>query len=78
MDEQKSQNEQKVVVTCQITDIRMPFWSMVVFLVKLFFAAFPAMILLCISAVLALWGLVLLFGPVSGFHAVYHQFRFPF
>lgn len=78
MGEQKSQDEQKVVVTCQVTDIRMPFWSMVVFLVKLVFAAFPALVLLCMAAALALWGLVLLFGPMSEFHALYHQFRFSF
>ena len=41
MDEKKYQDELKVVVT----DIRMPFWSMVIFMVKWVFASIPAMII---------------------------------
>lgn len=40
------QTQQSVVVT----DIRMPFWSMVVFIVKLTIAAIPAIILLSLIA----------------------------
>jgi hypothetical protein len=42
MDEKISQEAQKVIVT----DIRMPFWSMVVFMIKWVFASIPAMIVL--------------------------------
>jgi hypothetical protein len=36
-----------------VTDVRMPFWSMVVFMVKLAIAAIPAFILLAIIGAIA-------------------------
>ncbi len=78
MNEQQFQDEQKVVVTCQITDIRMPFWSMVVFMVKLVFASIPALIVICAFVGFLLGGLVFLFGTMPGFHGMSHSFRFPF
>jgi hypothetical protein len=44
MEEKERGGEQRVVVT----DIRMPFWSMVVFMIKWVFASIPAMIVLSI------------------------------
>jgi len=78
MDEQKFQDEQKVVVTCQVTDIRMPFWSMVVFMVKLVFASIPAVIVFCAFVALVQGGLAFLSGTMPGLHGMYHQFRFSF
>jgi hypothetical protein len=78
MDEQKSQDEQKVVVTCQVTDIRMPFWSMVVFMVKWVFASIPAMIIFSLVAGVIMAVLSIVFGSVWGFHGMFHQIRLPF
>ena len=39
--------------TVIVTDIRMPFWSIVVFLVKLAIAAIPALIILVVF-----WGII--------------------
>jgi hypothetical protein len=51
-------DRQEVVVT----DIRMPFFSMVIFMVKWAFAAIPALIILSL-----IWGLIMaLFGGVMG------------
>ncbi|MBM3423708.1 MAG: hypothetical protein FJY09_10775 [Chlorobi bacterium] len=44
MGEKKVQEGQRVIVT----DIRMPFWSMVVFMIKWVIASIPAMIVLSI------------------------------
>ena len=74
MDEIKSQEEQKVVVT----DIHMPFWSMVLFMVKWVFASIPAMIIFFVVAGLIMGTLSLMFGTMSGFHGMYREFRFPF
>ena len=51
MDEKNYQDAQKVVVT----DIRMPFWSMVMFMVKLVLASIPALVIfsMIISLVMA-------------------------
>ena len=78
MDEQKSHEEQKVVVTCQVTDIRMPFWSMVVFMVKWVFASIPAMIIFSVVAALVMAVMSLLCGSLWGFHGLYREFRLPF
>jgi len=45
-----------------VVDIEMPFWSMVVFLVKLAIAAIPAMIILWVLGVF----LTLLLGGIFG------------
>ena len=71
MDEQKSLDEQKVVVTCQVTDIRMPFWSMVVFMVKWVFASIPAMIIFSLMAGSIMVVLSMVFGSFWGFHGMF-------
>jgi hypothetical protein len=38
-----------------VTDIRMPFWSMVVFLVKMAIAAIPALIILTCIGLVVFW-----------------------
>jgi hypothetical protein len=52
------ENANRVVVT----DVHMPFWSMVTFMVKWAFAAIPAMIILFVVGVV----LAALFGGVAG------------
>lgn len=52
-----------------VTDIKMPFWSMVVFMIKWAIAAIPALIIL--SALFALFSL--LFGGFMG--GVHHMGR---
>ena len=78
MDEQTSLDEQKVVVTCQVTDIRMPFWSMVVFMVKWVFASIPAMIIFSVVAGVIMAVLSIVFGTMWGFHGLYREFSWPF
>ncbi len=78
MDEQKSLDEQKVVVTCQVTDIRMPFWSMVVFMVKWVFASIPAMIIFSLMAGSIMVVLSMVFGSFWGFHGMFREIRLPF
>ena len=78
MDEKKSQDEQKVVVTCQVTDIRMPFWSMVVFMVKWVLASIPAMIIFSFLAALVMAVLSVVFGSIWGFHGMFREIRLPF
>lgn len=46
-----------------ITDIKMPFWSMVVFMVKWAIAAIPAIIILWLLGIITL-------GAISGFSSV--------
>lgn len=61
-------NEQREVI---VTDIRMPFWPMVIFLVKLAIASIPALIILWLlmALLLALLGLVgLATMPWDTFH----------
>ncbi|NTV92413.1 MAG: hypothetical protein HGA72_03790 [Chlorobiaceae bacterium] len=69
MSEQQHQNEQKVVVT----DIRMPFWSMVMFMVKWVFASIPALIILSIIMGIIMAILTTLFGTIWGFHGLFQQ-----
>ena len=45
-----------------VTDIKIPFWSMVTLLVKLAIAAIPAMFILGILATLVSMALVMVFG----------------
>lgn len=58
------ENVQRVAVT----DIRMDFGSMVVFMVKWVFATIPALILIWLIAMLLFWGFSMLTGsmPVPG------------
>ncbi|NMW19958.1 MAG: hypothetical protein HKK66_13305 [Chlorobiaceae bacterium] len=69
MDENKYQDEQKVVVT----DIRMPFWSMVIFMVKWVFASIPALVIFSMLISLIVAVITTLFGAMWGFHGMFHQ-----
>jgi hypothetical protein len=69
MDEKKYQDEQKVVVT----DIRMPFWSMVLFMVKWVFASIPAVIIFSVIAGVIMALLSLLFGTMWRFHGLFRE-----
>ncbi|NMW20916.1 MAG: hypothetical protein HKK67_04650 [Chlorobiaceae bacterium] len=69
MDDNKHQYEQKVVVT----DIRMPFWSMVMFMVKWVFASIPALVILSVLISLIMAVITTLFGAIWGFHGMFHQ-----
>ena len=64
--------EQKVVVT----DIRMPFGSMVVFLIKLAFASIPALLILWFIFALLMTILMFVFGGMLGFRGMFHQFPY--
>ena len=69
MDEKNYQDAQKVVVT----DIRMPFWSMVMFMVKLVFASIPALVIFSTIISLIMAVITMLFGAMWGFHGMFHQ-----
>ena len=69
MDEKKYQEEQKIVVT----DIRMPFWSMVMFMVKWVFASIPALVIFSMLISLIMAVITTLFGAMWGFHGMSHQ-----
>jgi hypothetical protein len=69
MNELKFQDEQKIVVT----DIRMPFWSMVMFMVKLVFASIPALIIFSMVTGLIMTVLMTLFGAMWGFHGMFQN-----
>ena len=61
-----------------ITDITIPFSSMVVFMVKWVFASIPAMIIFSVVAALVMAVMSLLCGSLWGFHGLYREFRLPF
>ena len=67
MDEKTHQDDQKVVVT----DIRMPFWSMVIFMVKWVFASIPAIIIFSLLMSLIMAVIMTLFGAMWGFHGMF-------
>ncbi|TLU83512.1 MAG: hypothetical protein FDX30_06780 [Chlorobium sp.] len=67
MEEHPVTGEQKVVVT----DIRMPFWSMVVFMVKWAFASIPAMIVLFFVVGIIMAVMMTLFGAIWGIHGMF-------
>ncbi len=69
MDEKNYQDAEKVVVT----DIRMPFWSMVMFMVKLVFAGIPALVIFSTIISLIMAVITMLFGAMWGFHGMFHQ-----
>ena len=69
MDEKNYQDAQKVVVT----DIRMPFWSMVMFMVKLVLASIPALVIFSMIISLVIAVITMLFGAMWGFHGMFHQ-----
>jgi hypothetical protein len=57
-------NTQEIVVT----DIRIPFWSMVVLLVKWALAAIPAMIILLVIGTILSMIAAAFFGGMGGWH----------
>lgn len=68
MDEPKT--TQRVVVT----DVHMPFWSMVVFMVKWAFAAIPALIILMVVGFLAA---AVMGGVAGGLGTIWHKASTP-
>ncbi|NTW51688.1 MAG: hypothetical protein HGB22_03790 [Chlorobiaceae bacterium] len=60
---------QKVVVT----DVRMPFSSMVVFMIKWALASIPALLMLWLVFAILLTILMFVFGEMWGFHSISHQ-----
>ncbi|NTU45480.1 MAG: hypothetical protein HGA99_08140 [Chlorobiaceae bacterium] len=69
MNDVKNQDAERVVVT----DIRMPFWSMVLFMVKMVFASIPALIIFSAVISLIMTLLMTLFGTMWGFHSVFQE-----
>jgi len=69
MDEKKYQDAEKIVVT----DIRMPFWSMVLFMVKWVFASIPALVILSLLISLIMAVITTIFGAMWGFHGMFNQ-----
>jgi hypothetical protein len=69
MSEPANHDEQKVVVT----DIRMPFWSMVIFMVKWVVASIPAFIILLTIMSIIMAVFMTLFGTMWGFHGMFRQ-----
>ena len=69
MDEKTHLDDQKVVVT----DIRMPFWSMVIFMVKWVFASIPALLIFSLIMSLIMTGITTLFGAMWGFHGMFQH-----
>jgi hypothetical protein len=63
-------DEPKTTQAVVVTDVHMPFWSMVVFMVKWAFAAIPALIILMVIGFSAA---TVLGGIVGGLGAVWHK-----
>jgi ABC-type Na+ efflux pump permease subunit len=63
------QDEQKVIVT----DIRMPFGSMVVFLIKWAIASIPAVIILWFIMAILMLIFMTFFGGMAGLHSMFQQ-----
>ncbi|NTV98506.1 MAG: hypothetical protein HGA70_05025 [Chlorobiaceae bacterium] len=64
MEEKNAMEDRRVVVT----DIRMPFWSMVTFMVKWTFASIPAIIILSFVIGIIMAILTAIFGAMWGFN----------
>jgi ABC-type multidrug transport system permease subunit len=60
-----------------VTDIRMPFWSMVLFMVKWVFASIPAMFIFSVVVGLILAVLSFIFGSMWGFHGLFREGGLP-
>ncbi|WP_076789368.1 hypothetical protein [Chlorobium sp. KB01] len=69
MNDVKNQDTERVVVT----DIRIPFWSMVLLMVKMVFASIPALIIFSAVISLIMTLLMTLFGTMWGFHSVFQE-----
>jgi hypothetical protein len=63
------QKEQRVVVT----DLKMPFGSMVVFLIKLALASIPALLIVWGVMMLLMMLFMALFGGIWGVNDLFHQ-----
>jgi len=59
-----------------VTDIKMPFGSMVIFLVKLALASIPALLIIYAVMFAFVAILVLFFGGMSGFHEMLTSFPY--
>ena len=70
MDDKQYQDAEKKVV---VTDIRMPFWSMVLFMVKWVIASIPALIILSMIISLIMAVITTIFGAMWGFHGMFNQ-----
>ncbi len=66
---EEEQASQRVV----ITDVNMPFSSMVVFLVKLALASIPALMIVWVVLVVFMMAFMALFGSVMGLHELFRQ-----
>ncbi len=69
MEEKSAQEAQRVIVT----DIRMPFWSMVVFMIKWVFASIPAMIVLSVIMTILMLVAATLTGSMWNMHSMFEQ-----
>ena len=69
MEEKSSQEAQRVIVT----DIRMPFWSMVVFMIKWVFASIPAMIVLSVIMTILMFAAAALTGSMWNMQGMFEQ-----
>jgi hypothetical protein len=69
MGEKQKEEGQRVVVT----DIRMPFWSMVVFMIKWVFASIPAMIVLSLVMTILMLGAAALTGSVWNMRGMFEH-----
>lgn len=67
MTERTNIEEQKVVVT----DLKMPFGSMVVFLIKLALASIPALLIVWFVMMVLMMLFMALFGGMLGFHDLF-------
>lgn len=70
---ENSREEQTVVVT----DVRMPFGSMVVFLIKWALASIPALLIMWFIFAILMVLFMTLFGSFTGYHSIYRQMMLP-
>ncbi|MBM3162232.1 MAG: hypothetical protein FJZ79_02680 [Chlorobi bacterium] len=69
MEEKNREAGQRVIVT----DIRMPFWSMVVFMIKWVFASIPAMIVLSLVMTILMLAVMALTGSVWNMQGMFEH-----
>lgn len=69
MEGKQREEGQRVIVT----DIRMPFWSMVVFMIKWVFASIPAMIILSLVMTILMLIIATLTGSVWNMHGMFER-----
>jgi CHASE2 domain-containing sensor protein len=66
----ENSGDEKTVV---VTDVRMPFGSMVVFLIKWALASIPALLILWFIFAILMALFMTLFGGFAGYHSMYRQ-----